>query len=58
MILNDPITTWPKCDVLISFYSQDSETDIAFPLEKVRIWKSRVFVLSGNLVNISGQLNE
>ena len=30
VILNKPITEWPKCDCLISFYSKD------FPLKKVQ----------------------
>jgi hypothetical protein len=35
MILNDPVSNWPQCDVLISFFSQDNETGKAFPLLKV-----------------------
>jgi len=34
LILNKPITEWPKCDCLISFYSKD------FPLKKVQEYKN------------------
>ena len=33
LILNKPVTEWPKCDCLISFYSKD------FPLKKVQEYK-------------------
>jgi hypothetical protein len=34
LILNKPVSDWPKCDCLISFYSKD------FPLKKVQEYKS------------------
>ena len=35
LILNTPVTEWPKCDCLISFYSK------GFPLKKVQEYTNR-----------------